>query len=515
MVYIIISILVIVVTIKFNLKSGWIFPLIGVLSYNHWFDGYVAALDNPIGRYILWFISIGVGIYLMFWIKRFNKTMAESQKPDPNEDIRYENRTNIPHGFIFGERNNEYIIKPENKDGHIMVVGGAGSGKSSCLAIPTLRAWKNRVFAIDIKGELYENTKLQRKNIKVFNPQDKDSYGYDPFFALKTSDNPVQEASMIAEALIPISPKDESFWLKGARSLFVGAMLHYYKDYSFLETLTLIKSYGQRELITQISESPNHKAQLYIRNFVDASERTLSGFFLELSTRIDTIVGDNDLISALSREKNISPLDLENNQDVYICIPQNVTGIWSNMLTLMINQFLKFFEERPENKEPILFLLDEFPALGKITSVVNGVATLRSRKITIAIIIQDISQLDEIYGRDSRNTIVGNCSYKAILSVEDGDTQEYFSKMIGTYDKKQKSESKGYGFSAFGLMMNRGEQTSLIEKRRFKPETLALLPKYGCLVLLSPFGNFLVEKKPYYEDDNRDNNPYKISYWDT
>ena len=39
-----------------------------------------------------------------------------------------------------------------------MIVGGAGSGKTAAVAIPTLMSWKERVFAIDIKGELYAKT---------------------------------------------------------------------------------------------------------------------------------------------------------------------------------------------------------------------------------------------------------------------------------------------------------------------------------------------------------------------
>jgi type IV secretion system protein VirD4 len=58
----------------------------------------------------------------------------------------------MPIGFVFGKLGNEYITKKEDMDGHILVVGGAGSGKTSCVAIPSLWAWRKRVFCIDIKG---------------------------------------------------------------------------------------------------------------------------------------------------------------------------------------------------------------------------------------------------------------------------------------------------------------------------------------------------------------------------
>jgi hypothetical protein len=71
-----------------------------------------------------------------------------------------------PCGVFLGARGNQYVVKPENMDGHVLVAGIPGSGKSSCIAIPTLRSWRGSVFAIDIKGELYENTKQYRQNIK-------------------------------------------------------------------------------------------------------------------------------------------------------------------------------------------------------------------------------------------------------------------------------------------------------------------------------------------------------------
>ena len=55
-----------------------------------------------------------------------------------------------PTGIIFGTQKSKFVTKPETQDGHVLVIGGAGSGKSSCIAIPSLMSWKERIFAIDI-----------------------------------------------------------------------------------------------------------------------------------------------------------------------------------------------------------------------------------------------------------------------------------------------------------------------------------------------------------------------------
>ena len=53
------------------------------------------------------------------------------------------------NGFFFGKLGEDYILKPENMDGHILVVGGSGSGKSSCIVIPSLMTWRERVFTME------------------------------------------------------------------------------------------------------------------------------------------------------------------------------------------------------------------------------------------------------------------------------------------------------------------------------------------------------------------------------
>ena len=41
-------------------------------------------------------------------------------------------------GVVFGKSNGKYATMPESTDGHILIVGGAGSGKTAAVAIPTL-----------------------------------------------------------------------------------------------------------------------------------------------------------------------------------------------------------------------------------------------------------------------------------------------------------------------------------------------------------------------------------------
>ena len=164
---------------------------------------------------------------------------------------------------------------------------------------------------------------------------------------------------------------------------------------------------------------------------------------------------------------------------------------------MLVNQFLKSFESRGEgNKTPILFLIDEFPRIGKCESICGGLATLRSRKVHIALIVQSKSQLNAIYGKDIAEVITDNCSYKAILRASEPATQEWCSKLVGTYDKRKTSSN--YNADVFGVGKGQGTSASTEEKAIMKPEEFAYLKDVVCVF---PNGYKRLKKANYYEDE--------------
>lgn len=505
------------IVIRLNIigyKQGWIFAVWGAIGgYISFSSLYQPDLATP---EILFYSILGTTLVLgglMATNLKFRRYWRN--RGDHSDDVPRQMQSHAPSGFVFGVKNHNYVIKPIenikikptlyeeifkkqkeiNTDGHVLILGGSGSGKSSCLAIPTLRAWSANVFAIDIKGELYEHTKFHRRkhNIKVFDPEDINSYGYDPFIFIRAHKNPIEEAIVIAQSIIPEPANSENpFWVLNARNLLTSAILHHYETQSFLDTLKLIQSSSDETLINTIKNSYNEQAQSMVMGFVGMAEQTLSGITSQMKTYIGVIVNDNIIAPTLSKHDYvIKPQDLEIG-DIYVKIPQSFLNLpqWQKYLTLMTTQFLRAFERRDErlSNTPILFLIDEFPALGKFPNITNGLATLRSKRITICLIIQSLAQLDKTYGQTESRVICDNCLYQAILNVSEANAQETFSRLFGTHEK----EGFVPGFSHLWKMEKK-------EKRRFKPEDFGTLMHNKKLVLLTPYGRFLVDKKPYYE----------------
>lgn len=427
---------------------------------------------------------------------RSQNTKKDVQHPKINTEL----LSNESQGFIFGKQQPYFVRKAVTMDGHILVIGGAGSGKSSCIAIPSLMSWESRVFAVDIKGELHTKTSNRRPNIKVFNPMSSDSDGYNPYYLLARSRNPVQDAREIAIAIIP-KPENvkEPFWIESAQNIFTGAILHFFNEgFTFIQTIGAIQSTPIEKLVSTIHSSHTEDARYFVNQLVGMDIKTLSGVFSEVSNRIMPFATDPDIKACLSREQCVTPEDIERGFDVYLNIPEDKLEQWKGLLTLIINQFLKHFERRPDtDSTPVLFLLDEFARLGKIETVIHGLATLRSKKVTICILTQSLAQLDVIYGKEQRQVIADNCQYKAVLNATDADTQDYFSRIVGTFDKTKYSTSANFE-QYTGLGKGTGTSETTEEKRIIKPEEFGTLTD---IVLLTPYGFCRVDKTPYYSDE--------------
>lgn len=406
-----------------------------------------------------------------------------------------------PDGFVFGKLKDKYICKPSTADGHILIIGGAGSGKTAGAAIPSLMSWKERVFAIDIKGELYEKTKKARdaSKIKVFNPTDENACGYDPFWILRHTADVPEEARALALSICPL-PADvkDPFWIKSAQNMLTGLIIYFFHmEMNFSDTMRMIKSQPIQQTIDEIMATGDEQAVAELSQFVGMDAKTLSGVFAELSNHITVFATSADLQRALSgKDRCITPEDLERGMDIFCCIPEHKLEVWKDLMGMLCNQFLKAFEKRPEGSTtPILFLIDEFPRLGKIETISNGLATLRSKKIHIALFVQSKAQLNAIYGKDVSETITDNCSYKAILRASEPNTQEWCSKLVGTFDKKKLSSS--YNANVIGIGKGMGNSSTTEEKRIIKPEEFAYLQDVVCVF---PNGYRRLKKAFYFED---------------
>ena len=166
-------------------------------------------------------------------IERRNR--AKVNKPHETYENVAKELIGLESGVVLGKMNRNYLVMEEKSEGHIMVVGGQGSGKSSSIAIPTLLNYNSSIFAIDIKGELSESSKSYRWNMKVFDPLSEETPHYNPYAVFKKGDK-VQGAREIVNSIIPIGANEKDpYWKQSAQNLLTASILHYENEYKDLQ----------------------------------------------------------------------------------------------------------------------------------------------------------------------------------------------------------------------------------------------------------------------------------------
>lgn len=358
-----------------------------------------------------------------------------------------------------------YVGKQSEDDGNALVVGINGSGKSHILAKSMVETWQDPFVALDFKGELsrhYQHLLLKgqvKRKCIVFDPFDGNT-SYESYALLKSDKvNFVQNVGEIVNINIPKSLNDpNSYWIDLARNLLSAAIVYYSSiGLDFIETTIMAVDTSVSELCHKIIRSNCSLAKKFIGEIAGLKSEHQAIIGTEMKRHLMSFATDQVIQDALSNnqsKKAFSWEDIVTADDapnVFLRLSQDRMEQWGGMIRLMLTQLIRTLERRPDRQSPqgrkispILLLLDEFPLLGKMDVITNALTTLRSKKVTFCLMLQSIAQLDAIYGYDIRKIIVDNCQYKAMLNITEPDSQEYFSKLIGTVPVGRRSISQNY-----------------------------------------------------------------------
>ncbi len=417
----------------------------------------------------------------------------------------YLRKTPLDGDIVIGKQGNKYVCCSVDEDGHYLIIGGSGSGKSSCLIIPTLLVNQSTpAFVLDIKGELSSKaTRAGSNHIRIFNPQDYTTWGYDPLYLLSQNSSEQQKfetMQAIAFSLVPVpAGTKDPFWKMSARNLMIGMLLYYYRQ-GTIDFISIIDEILSRPIIQAIEAAMKGVAPVsieykYLVQFSDMSEETLSGVFSEVANALTIFATDSDIRQSLGGSgQKLNPKMLDEGYSIYLVIREEKLSAYYNLLQLIISQTLSELEKRPETSAPILFVVDELPRIlsaGKIDRLLDASRTLRSRRVRLILVTQSLEALMVAYSENEAIDLISNCSHKIILDASSSKTQKMVCEWAGQYKERRQSVSSG-----------KGKNTTISYEDRdiLHPSDLMALVKTGELVLISPHGYNRIDKCPYYSD---------------
>lgn len=116
---------------------------------------------------------------------------------------------------------------------------------------------------------------------------------------------------------------------------------------------------------------------------------------------------------------------------------------------------------------PVHVMMDEFANVALPDNFERILATMRSRRISVSIIIQNMAQLKALF-KDSYESLVGNCDTFIYLGGNEQGTHEYISKMLGkeTIDTRTRGITKGQHGSSNTNYQNTGRELLTLDEVR-------------------------------------------------
>lgn len=131
----------------------------------------------------------------------------------------------------------------------------------------------------------------------------------------------------------------------------------------------------------------------------------------------------------------------QRNTTIYLVLPVDKMQTFGRWLRLMVSIGIRTVSRNNKKiNQPILFMLDEFGTIGKLSAVSQAVGLMAGMKMCIWVFVQDLSQLKYDY-RDQWETFISNADAMTSFNVMDQFTAEYLSRMMGVSTVERVSEA--------------------------------------------------------------------------
>lgn len=150
-----------------------------------------------------------------------------------------------------------------------------------------------------------------------------------------------------------------------------------------------------------------------------------------------------------------------------------------------------------EGRIPVNVVADELANTGVWPNFEKTIATARSRKISVSLILQSLPQLTQLYGEENAETIIGCCNTMLVLGCNDKYTAEYISDKSGIVTIRAKSVSDTRASSAGNRGVMQGYSLSEGDGKRnlVNPDEVQHLDKEQILIMTN--GQNMLEAKRF------------------
>ena len=348
-----------------------------------------------------------------------------------------------------------------------LVIGISGGGKTRGYVIPNIEAAEESLVITDTKGNLYQKMRgslsARGYNVMLLDMRNlSNSCGYNPLdfirFDKSTGRYNEQDMQTIAQCLVPENQglKSDPFWDNAAR-LYLTCLIAYVMECLPPEEHTL--EYVFR-LYSEMQEFVPYNNPEYISNFThlmrqqeldDPGSYSVrlwklfrgNGQAEKMDASIRGILAEklnvlllSDLIRVYTKTPKVDFQRLGSEKTalfVYVSDCDRSMDRLANLFYTQALQNLILFADQCEGSRlpvPVRFILDDFATNTVIPDFDRIISIIRSREISVSLILQNVTQLNNLYGENAASTIINNCDHILYLGGSDPKTAELIGTLI-------------------------------------------------------------------------------------
>lgn len=230
-------------------------------------------------------------------------------------------------------------------------------------------------------------------------------------------------------------------------------------------------------------ENPNHIALRQYKVFKQAPSETAMSILITAAVRLAPFS-----LPEVQRITSTDTMELEKlgeRKQAIFCVIPDSNDVSLNFLVGMLYtqafQELYFQADKVHGGSlpiPVRLMFDEFANVALPDGYARLQATMRSRNVMATIILQNISQLKELF-KDSWEGIIGNADAFVYLGGNEQSTHKYVSELLGkeTIETRTSSQSRGRNGSYSQNFQQAGREL-------LTPDEVRMLDNRYALVLL-------------------------------
>lgn len=397
-----------------------------------------------------------------------------------------------------------------------LTIGLPGDGKTRAFIKPNIMQANASFVITDPKGLLVHEVghllKEKGYRIKVLDLVTLSNSNHFNVFDYMTSENDIDR---VAESIVNGTKKTdnqgEDFWAQ-AEMLLIRALVGYLyftdkvlaqdeKGPNLGKIADMLRNLKREDpdiespveiLFKKLEEKlPNNYAckqfDLFMANF---KGQTLLSVLAIASSRFsvfdhqavrDLISNDNMEIETWQTQKTAVFIAIPETDKTYNFLANLLFVTMLRVLPMTADEILqgKSKNNKPSDLLAMRLLMDEFAQIGKIPYFTESQSSVRSRGISMDIVLQALNQLKAVY-KDDWKTILNNCSVLLYLGTNDEDTMKYFSMRAGKQTIQQRNYSQSYGQQG-----SSSDSTQTIQRDLMTPDEVARIGVDEALVFFS------------------------------